>query len=211
MKMNKIRIMAGAVLSLMSVAGAQPSEKRRLQFALENENFKDARLMVLKNPELLRETINGQRPIHYVTGPGREEFKTLVFFVQKGARVNTIKDGIPLIHWAIHQDNYEGIKFLLQKGVDINYRYDYRGQAPIFSAFNDERMTKFLLSQKANINIQDDEGTTVLHWGARVGNKRFCEFLLSKGANRRIQNKEGYTPSEMARLQNNPIIADLLR
>jgi len=82
-----------------------------------------------------------------------------------GANVNIInKEIVSLLHAAILNKSIQIIRYLLQFGVDINYRSP-TGTALIYSIKTDlPDATKILLENGANVKIQDFEGKTALHY-----------------------------------------------
>lgn len=58
---------------------------------------------------------------------------------------------------------------------------------------------KLLLNGGANVNAQDQKGTTALHSAAYRGNKDIVEILLNNGADPSISDFNGHTPLSEAR------------
>ncbi len=54
------------------------------------------------------------------------------------------------------------------------------------------------LKEGENINIQDDQGSTPLHWAAAHGYITIAEYLVQQGANVNTQNNHGQTPLHWA-------------
>ena len=65
-----------------------------------------------------------------------------------------------------------------------------------FSKFlkGNESLCRLLLEQKADVNIQDNNGYTPLHWCASIGNEKLCRLLVEHNASVNIQDNLGYTP-----------------
>ena len=51
-----------------------------------------------------------------------------------------------------------------------------------------------LLDHNADVNAQDEDGYTPLHWCASTGNENLCRLLLEHNADVNIQDNLGYTP-----------------
>jgi ankyrin repeat protein len=56
---------------------------------------------------------------------------------------------------------------------------------------------KYLLEKGANINAQDFELNTALHYALSHNNFNFADILLKNGANERLMNNNGLTPWQM--------------
>ncbi len=53
---------------------------------------------------------------------------------------------------------------------------------------------KLLVKYKANVNVKNEFGITMLHSAAALGDPRMAKLLLEHGADVNATNKEGYTP-----------------
>ena len=106
--------------------------------------------------------------------------------------------GMPLLHVAVQEENFEFVKFLVSHGADVNGK-DTDGSTVIHRAANrNEKLAiiRFLVSKGAgiNINTQDMGGDTPLHVAAFSGYVAVAQYLVSQGADVNIQNREGCTP-----------------
>ncbi len=76
----------------------------------------------------------------------------------------------------------------------------------------DAAAVRALLRQKANVNAQDPEGMTALHWAAHWGDGALVQSLLGAGAKADVANRYGVTPlHEAATLGQTDIVTALLR
>lgn len=77
------------------------------------------------------------------------------------------------------------------------------------SDISDEAIERQALAQ--NINAQDDQhGTTLLHWAARVGDVKAVKKLLALGANPNLKDNRDETPLWLAVLDDKSEILTLL-
>ena len=88
-------------------------------------------------------------------------------------------------------DNEENVKILLNNGIDVNYIGPY-GTTAIILARSIE-IVKILIDAGANINMQDNNGNTILMNVSARGQSDILELLLEHGANINIKDKYGRT------------------
>lgn len=93
------------------------------------------------------------------------------------------------------------LNFLIRNGFDVNVRMSYE-QTPIMWCFYDVSELNFkifnlLIKSGANINDQDIEGDTALHFAARYTTLRELKLLIRYGANPDIRNNKGQTALDM--------------
>ena len=68
------------------------------------------------------------------------------------------------------------------------------------------------LAAGTDVNAKDGFADwTALHWAVQFGHKEIAELLIAKGAKLNVQNSLGYTPLDLAAMNENKEIADLLR
>ena len=69
-----------------------------------------------------------------------------------------------------------------------------------------------ILKQKPDLSATDPDGTTALHWAARVGDAQAIDVLLRAGAQASVANRYSVTPLSHSRRQHGdaPTLARLL-
>jgi ankyrin repeat protein/tetratricopeptide (TPR) repeat protein len=99
-------------------------------------------------------------------------------------------------------DELQRIKAIIQDSPDlVNARKaSENGGTPLHKAAANGYLavTEFLLSNKADVNAQDNLHRTPLHIAAQNGHKRLCEILLAAGANVNAADPPGVTPLRLA-------------
>jgi ankyrin repeat protein len=69
-----------------------------------------------------------------------------------------------------------------------------------------------LLQKKADINAAQSDGTTALHWAARLDDLETAELLIRSGANVSAATRAGATPLQLAAINGNaPMIEKLIK
>jgi len=75
---------------------------------------------------------------------------------------------------------------------------------------HDTATTKALLKQRIDVNAQEPDGTTALHWAAHYDDLATVQLLIAAGANVRLTNRYGVTPLHEASIVANAAMIDAL-
>lgn len=98
----------------------------------------------------------------------------------------------------IQKGNIDNVKSSL-KSKDINITDNFKRTAIMNAAlYNQTDIIKWLLENDANIDLQDKNGYTALHFSSQEGNIDSTKLLLSNDANPNIQDIHGNTPAWVA-------------
>ncbi|MBS1681655.1 MAG: ankyrin repeat domain-containing protein [Bacteroidetes bacterium] len=102
------------------------------------------------------------------------------------------------IHTAVVAGNLEVVRQHIAAGSDINVGDPFGGSSPLISAsvFGKTEIAKALIDAGANLNAQNNEGSTALHTAAFFCRPEIVKMLLEKGADKTIKNKYGTTAYE---------------
>lgn len=144
---------------------------------------------------------NGYSPLYRACY--HNSIQSAVILLQFGANVNiTAKNLISKIEWtplheAVHNDNVDLVRLLLQNGALPNTPND---EPPLILAVcvTPCECIKGLLEYGVDINIVDPDGDTALHVACRFRNSSAVKILLKHNANIHIINNNGNTPRDIA-------------
>jgi ankyrin repeat protein len=157
----------------------------------------------------------------------QKNFNEVKILIDEGADINVEVDGqIPLLI-AIRNENVEMLKFLLSyKGIKVDYVIEKDNKMNLLihiiakhgnSGFASS-MVESLLEEKIDVNFQDQQGDTALHWAVYYSHWALVKILLSNGANPSIYNGEGkiafdeIKPNDKVKLKReNPALLDTLK
>ncbi|KAK9746233.1 Ankyrin repeats (3 copies) [Popillia japonica] len=117
--------------------------------------------------------------------------------------------------------NNQGIELILEMGLNSHKIQDEDGctllhlVAGEVAGEGDEKLTKLLLEKDAEIDVQDRQGLTPLHYAAMKNCLNTASLLLltpegGKGANPNIQDKNGDTPLHLSAKNNYIHMTELL-
>ncbi len=185
-----------ALLKLGADPQATDNRKRNRWHYLD---FADWEELAQKLSEL-RVNINqrdkkGQTPLLFCCQKGN--IKQVKFLAENGADPALAdNDGDTLPHHAAAAGNLELLEWLLRNGASVNAR-NLNGQTPLYYARNNEKSAELLLRYKADPNIPDYRGNSILHRLVENGNPRKREllsFFIRHGVSLDQKNGNGETP-----------------
>lgn len=128
------------------------------------------------------------------------------------------RDGYTLLGLASYFGNEETVRFLLEKGADVNF-YSIDGQvsnAPLHTAIagNHENIVRLLIEHGADLNLRCKgkirPGFTPLHVAAHFNRISIARLLLASGADPTIHNDARQTAIDYAEEKGNYEIAKLM-
>ena len=94
---------------------------------------------------------------------------------------------------------YKVVNLLLQAGANVNSQTDHNQGKPtalmIAVYANDTTSVSLMLNANdIDVNLQDSEGRTALHWACRNGNNEMIEHLLKAKADPKLCTHDGESP-----------------
>ncbi|MBW1800044.1 MAG: ankyrin repeat domain-containing protein [Deltaproteobacteria bacterium] len=115
------------------------------------------------------------------------------------------------LHWACRGVHIEIVKFLADRGGDVNAQ-DYSAVASLHSAASRGHLktAKILIDQGAYPDMKMYEGVTPLHLAARNGHKEMAALLLAEGASFSLQNADEETPLHTAASEGKSKVIEVL-
>jgi uncharacterized protein len=73
----------------------------------------------------------------------------------------------------------------------------------------DVPVVRSLLQQRVNVNASEADGTTALHWAARLDDAEIAKVLIRAGANSKASNRYGVTPLSLACINGSSTMIEL--
>jgi len=117
----------------------------------------------------------------------------LIFFVVANAFLqypNPIKDKV--YQYSIDRGYFSIADFLAKEGADSNF--DQNITKLIFSSQNTNRLKYILDKKNIDLNKQDSEGKTILHYAYEKAPYGIVKLLIDKGADENIEDNNGKKP-----------------
>ena len=147
------------------------------------------------------------------------DLETVQYYLDQGVNPNAREhqNHTPL-HWAVSNNKPDIAKLLIDRGADIDARYDYDGHTVwhIAVQHDSKDMAELLIEQGANIYATDNFGNNALHFALNKPNVSYyfgmvltthtpsievIELLIAQGVDVNASNNAGETPLELARVR----------
>lgn len=108
-----------------------------------------------------------------------------------------IKDGVGVtpLGRACTDGPADFVRFLVEKGADLELSVDDKGNRPLQMVVSKERIStaRLLLDLGAQVDTRDSQGCTLLHGAARNGHKGMVALLVERGASVEATDPTGDT------------------
>jgi len=110
----------------------------------------------------------------------RCDMDTLMLLVQNGADIFDFDDeGVSVLDIAITYDNLEMVRYIIEKGRDVNETTRRSGFTPLMAAacYGRVEIAKYLLDQGASQDAKDSKGFTAIDFARKMNKKSILELL----------------------------------
>lgn len=124
------------------------------------------------------------------------------FFVETcGLDVNArdLKGNTPLIY-AAYESDVDCLRYLIEKGADVNAGDEKEGWSALGSALygEDKEIIALLLQNGAAVNVSWEKGETPLHYAVKHCGSEIVKLLIDAGADVYASDEQGSTPLYIA-------------
>lgn len=136
--------------------------------------------------------------------------------LNRGANILVRNSHHTVLHSAVHSNNGEVVKLVLNKIKETQSPYidakDTEGDTPLMwtAETGYVNAAQVLLEYGASIEAKNNNGMTALHWAAKNNHIEVMKLLIGKGANVNVQDNYGKTPLDCAREEGHGEIAGYL-
>ncbi|WP_342255471.1 ankyrin repeat domain-containing protein [Spiroplasma endosymbiont of Poecilobothrus nobilitatus] len=174
-----------------------------LYFAIETENIEIIKLLIDNGADVNLRDKNDLTPLHFAIET--ENIEIIKLLIDNGADPNFLdcnNSFISPLHYAIIKNKKEMIKVLL-KSKKIKNNINNKSYLNIgclhwaslnLKNINNLEITKLLIDNGADVNLQDENGTTPIYYAISTDNIEIVKLLIDNGADVKNINKNGLTP-----------------
>jgi ankyrin repeat protein len=165
---------------------------------------------------------NKETALHQAVSPDLAQPNIVQALLERGANPNHLnQDSSSPLALAVRSSNNPNydlgknlatIRLLLDAGAHPLLGGDKSSPlAIVIKQYKPERaaIVKLLLAKVSNINVQDAQGNTLLHWAIKEGKEEIVGLLLKKGAKSNIENHSNESPLDLAKKSSNLAIKNL--
>ncbi|HKQ72824.1 MAG TPA: ankyrin repeat domain-containing protein [Blastocatellia bacterium] len=201
------------VIKLLLDNGADLSVGNPLGAAARGGDVKVVKLLLERGADPNNSTAIGRGTSLVSPKNGGEQNKSKGESPIQSVPGNGNNGGTPLMY-AAHARNTEVVRLLIEKGADVNAKYNGAGTALIPAAeMGDLAIAKLLLETGADVNVKHQSGYTALMYAAAAesNDPELIKALLAKGAEINIKAKDGETALTLTGRKGNTEIVRLLK
>lgn len=168
--------------------------ERRLLTAVNTNKHEAVRTILAENPKI---DLNKGHYINWASSLGRFEMVDLL--IKAGASVNQygMAEKETPLQSAVSHNHLSIAQRLLEVGADVNKGSLIGPSFPILKA-STKAMAELLVQYKADVNVKDGKGTTVLLKAVLYKRTEVIKVLLKAGVDILCTDKDGYTPLILA-------------
>nr|CAH7713500.1 unnamed protein product [Callosobruchus chinensis] len=168
--------------------------------AAESNDEEFIQLFLMKGASINEADKNGETPLHWASWSGN--LGVVEYLIGKGANISAKdKDGRTPLDVA-KDKRYDNVaEFLKQTQLQLNEQLLTAVQGGDFKKVKD-LVNRGASLEDANIDAQDKEGKTPLHFAAQEGDFGMVQFFLDRGAKIEAKDKYGWTPLHFAASSN---------
>eukprot|EP00339_Tiarina_fusa_P008981 CAMPEP_0117081440 /NCGR_PEP_ID=MMETSP0472-20121206/57397_1 /TAXON_ID=693140 ORGANISM="Tiarina fusus, Strain LIS" /NCGR_SAMPLE_ID=MMETSP0472 /ASSEMBLY_ACC=CAM_ASM_000603 /LENGTH=795 /DNA_ID=CAMNT_0004809365 /DNA_START=77 /DNA_END=2460 /DNA_ORIENTATION=- len=170
-------------------------------------NLEIAKLLIKKKADVNVQERNGWTPLHCAANEGKLRICEMLLNTDNLDVGILNKDGTSVLHYLVRsniepadQAQYEEVLrlYINDKRGDIDSQSKH-GESALHQSCLRGNVTavKFLLKNRAQINILNKIGETPLHYAVRASQKEIIQLLLEYGADTSLKSEEG-TPFDIA-------------
>ncbi|XP_010507312.1 PREDICTED: ankyrin repeat domain-containing protein 2B-like [Camelina sativa] len=114
------------------------------------------------------------------------------------------------VHKTATSSDVEGLKTALATANKDEEDSEGRTGLHLACSYGKVKCAKVLLEAGANLNAVDKNKNTPLHYAGNCGRKKCVSLLLKKGSAETLQNKDGKNPIDLAKLNYQLDVVNLL-
>lgn len=110
------------------------------------------------------------------------------------------------LHWLAWHNDYDGLKALLDKSAENIEQRDCRGRTALMLAVTLGHLeaAKILLNHGANVNVENNDGYTVVHEAVSTGDPELLAEVLTQRDLQRYSTSVGGIPDLLKRIRDTP-------
>ena len=158
----------------------------KLHRAVRAHNLLLVRSLIGQGANLRSRTNDGKTALHYASlesSQGLDMMRVLLESEDKDIMNLGDDNGQTPLHYAAERDFTDGIKLMVEYGVDTDITDNYGFSPYLWAVIAGQRSaTRLLLTLGVDVNSTSADGKSALGWAASLGYSSIAELLVEKGA-----------------------------
>lgn len=203
------------IQAIQTLKGRKMKKASPLHIACYQGHKNLVKMFIDKGADTNAEACGGYTPQHYAAISGNRDCLELLVN-EKNINIREKENGGSLIYYAALVGNEELVKWLKEKGANIDL-YDYKGYTAAHRAIIEEcpKALGILIRNGANMSLKGEFGVTSLYLAAKRNSfnnnvKEIIELLLNNGCEIDEKSQNSWTPLSAAIINNNFSLVEFL-
>ncbi|WP_168464272.1 ankyrin repeat domain-containing protein [Wolbachia endosymbiont of Ctenocephalides felis wCfeT] len=175
----------------------------KLFIAIEEGNFEKIALLIKSGADINAQNKDGNTSLHLAVIRGKDIFTIIKLLMENGANIDIKNSNDKTVSDLVREKGHTEMAELLEFGDKT---------CKLFLAMQERNSEKIesLIKSGANVDAQNKDGNTLLHWAAMKDAFPIVKLLLENNANIDIKNNDGRTAPDLARETGHAEIAALM-
>ena len=108
-------------------------------------------------------------------------------------------DNYKLIHYIFRYSNFEIIKYIVDKGVDLESKLNNEWKPIHFACrYSNFEIIKYIIDKGVNLESKSNDGWKPIHFACRYSNFEIVKYIVDKGVDLESKSNDGLKPIHIA-------------
>lgn len=183
-----------------------------LRKAVKDQDIKAVRALLIAGIDVnTKEAVYGNTLLHIAVSHRNKELVELLLNVKADVHLKN-HEGSTAYQWALDRNDLNIARMLVRAGADVNSKSSKSGRTALHlaTAENKVELTKYLLSNGADVHLRDNSDRTALQDTVNRCNLEIAKILIEAGADVNTKTRTGKSTLHLAANVNDIVLVQFL-